>query len=211
MFSPQFGAKKKVQQGIEPAAMTNTRQLTGAVALLASIAVLDNFIFVESEPGFESMALIKPNGSPGMAEVAQTSDSLRAQNEVPDFWIDQHKVSSADFAKFLEATGYEQQEIAPHSLQAFINQNGGFAVIVDDDNFRTQVENADWTKTSNSLPMDHTLTGQGDLKVNFNDAQTYCNWLGKVLPTAEQFEYIAKEDHDKKVSGLIEFRCVRNI
>ena len=59
--------------------------------------------------------------------------------------------------------------------------------------------------------MNYTVMGQDDLKVNFNDAQTYCNWLGKVLPTAEQFEHISMQDHDKKTTELIEFRCVRNI
>ena len=59
--------------------------------------------------------------------------------------------------------------------------------------------------------MNHTVMGQDDLKVNFNDAQTYCNWLGKVLPTAEQFGHISMQAHDKKATELIEFRCVRNI
>jgi len=59
--------------------------------------------------------------------------------------------------------------------------------------------------------MPHTLAGQNELKVSFKDALVYCNWLGKDLPTAEQFEYIASQDHDKKASSLIEFRCVKNI
>lgn len=193
--------------------MTYTKQLSGAVALLASIAVLDNFIFVELEPGFESMALIEPYGSSSEAEVTQTSDSLRPQNEVQNFWIDQDKVNSPDFAKFLETTGYELQEVALISAQEFINKNEGFAVVAGSDKWRTQASNTNWIGTSdkNSLPLNHTLAGQDDLKVSFKDALAYCNWLGKDLPTAEQFEHIAMKDHDKKASGLIEFRCVKNI
>ena len=193
--------------------MTNTKQLTSAVALLASIAVLDNFIFVELEPGFESMALIEPHGSADVAAVTQPSNRLRPQSEVQNFWIDQDKVSSADFAKFLESTSHEPFTVPPNTLQANTNRNGDFIAFIANDNWKTQVGNANWNEPNdkNSFPMPHTLAGQNDLKVSFKDALAYCNWLGKDLPTAEQFEYIATQDHDKQVSSLIEFRCVKNI
>jgi formylglycine-generating enzyme required for sulfatase activity len=76
---------------------------------------------------------------------------------------------------------------------------------------QAQVGNANGKKASDNFPMHHTVTDQDDLKVNFNDAQTYCNWLGKVLPTAEQFEHISMQDHNQKGAKFIEFRCVRNI
>ena len=183
--------------------MANTKQLTNVVALLASIAVLDNFIFVELEPGFESMVLIEPYVS--------TNESRGALREAKGFWIDQHSVSSADFAKFLESTGYEPQEVAPHSQRKFTNQIEDVALTVSVEELRAQVGNANWKATSSNFSMNHTVMGQDDLKVNFNDAQTYCNWLGKVLPTAEQFEYLSMQDHNQKVAKLIEFRCVRNI
>ena len=183
--------------------MANTKQLTSVVALLASIAVLDNFIFVELEPGFESMVLIEPYVS--------TNESRGALREAKGFWIDQHSVSSANFAKFLESTGYEPQEVAPHSQRKFTNQIKDVALAISVEGLRAQVGNANWKKTSNHFPMNHTVMGQDGLKVNFNDAQIYCNWLGKVLPTAEQFEHISMQDHDKKTTELIEFRCVRNI
>ena len=191
--------------------MTNTKQLTGAVALLASIAVLDNFIIVELEPGFESMVLIEPYGSPIDPETTQASGSSEAMPEPKDFWIDQHLVSSTDFAEFLESTGYELQKVEPRIQQIMTNQNAGLTLAVADDKMETQAGSTSWTKTGDILPMSHTVAGQDDLQVSFKDAQRYCNWLGKVLLTAEQSKYIAKEDHDKQVSGPMEFRCVRNI
>ena len=191
--------------------MTNTKQLTSAVALLASIALLDNFIFVELEPGFESMVLIEPYGSANEAKTAQANESSEALSEAEDFWIDQHMVSGADFAKFLESTGYEPQEVAADSQQQFTSEIEVVALAVSVEELRAQVGNANWKKASDNFPMHHTVTGQDDLKVNFNDAQTYCNWLGKVLPTAEQFGHIPMQDHNQKVAKLIEFRCVRNI
>ncbi len=191
--------------------MTNTKQLTSAVALLASIALLDNFIFVELEPGFERMVLIEPYGSMSKADTALANESSKALSEAKDFWIDQHMVSGADFAKFLESTGYEPQEVAAVSQQQFTSGVEVVALAVSVEELRAQVGNANWKKASDNFPMHNTVTGQNDLKVNFNDAQNYCNWLGKVLPTSEQFEHISMQDHNQNVAKLIEFRCVRNI
>ena len=191
--------------------MTNTKQLTSAVALLASIALLDNFIFVELEPGFESMVLIAPYGSKNEAETAQANESSKASSETEDFWIDQNIVSSADFAKFLESTGYEPQEVAADSQQQFTSEIEVVVLAVSVKELQAQVGSANGKKASDNFPMHHTVTGQDDLKVNINDAQTYCNWLGKVLPTAEQFEHISMQDHNQKGAKFIEFRCVRNI
>jgi formylglycine-generating enzyme required for sulfatase activity len=191
--------------------MPNTKQLTSTVALLASIALLDNFIFVELEPGFESMVLIEPFDSTNEAETPQANESGEALSEAENFWIDQNIVSSADFAKFLESTGYEPQEVAADSQQQFTSEIEVVVLAVSVEELRAQVGNANGKKASDNLPMHHTVTDQDDLKVNFNDAQTYCNWLGKVLPTAEQFEHISMQDHNQKGAKFIEFRCVRNI
>lgn len=207
--------------------MPNTKQLTGAVALLASIAILDNFIFVELEPGFESMVLVEPYGSPSDAEISQTDERTELLSAAKDFWIDQDKVSGADFAKFLASTGHELFAVPPNILQAHTSRDGDFTAILAVDNGEPQAGNANWNEpntiglntnglntnglnTRSSLSMPHTLAGQDDLEVSFKDALAYCNWLGKDLPTAEQIQHIAKQDQDKNASGLIEFRCVKN-
>lgn len=191
--------------------MTNTKQLTSAVALLASIAVLDNFIFVELEPGFESMVLVEPYGSASNTEIAPSDERPELLNEPKKFWIDKHKVNNAEFAKFLTSTSYEPQEVIPRRQGIFTNQHEELAILVNSEKLRAEVSNRNWKKPTDSLPMNHALAGQDDLKVNFEDALAYCNWLGKDLPTAEQFEYMAAKDHDKKAYDTIEFRCVKNI
>ena len=114
----------------------------------------------------------------------------------------------------------ELAEVAPvisalvHEMQ---KERGGSAVFISSKGAKfvkelpDQVGNANWKKASDNFPINHTVMGQDDLRINFNDAQTYCNWLGKVLPTAEQFEHISMQDNNQKVAKLIEFRCVRNI
>ncbi len=104
----------------------------------------------------------------------------------------------------------ELHHIASRHLQAKLKKSH-LLLAPKNCGFHLQVGNANWKKASDNFPMNYTVMGQDDLKVNFNDAQTYCNWLGKVLPTAEQFEHTSMLDHNQKVAELIEFRCVRNI
>ena len=118
--------------------MTNTKQLMSAVALLASITVLDNFIFVELEPGFESMVLIEPYGSPSNAEITQADEQPELLNEANDFWIDKHKVNNADFAKFLDSSSYESQEIIPRLQAVLTNQHEELAVSVSSEKWQAQ-------------------------------------------------------------------------
>ena len=193
--------------------MTNTNQLTGAVAFLASIAALDNFIFVELEPGFESMVLVETDGLPGETETAQTSDSIGQAAATGNFWIDQHRVKSADFSKFLENTGHEPQEVALNSTRIISNKNGELAVLAADEKWRTQISHANWEGASDELSVSliHVFEGQDGLKVSYRDAQAYCNWLGKQLPTANQVKYVVSEEQDPKTMGLLEFRCAKNI
>ena len=202
-FCPNLVQKRRLR--IEAVAMTNIKQLTSAIAFLASISVLDNFIFVELEPGFESMVLIEPYDSPNKAEIMQLNGRPEGLSKTKDFWIDRHKISSGDFAKFLESTGYEPQ--------VFSNQIGDITPVVIKKRLQAQAGNKNLMRKNNDPSRRHSLSpaGPDDLKVNFKDAQTYCNWLGKVLPSAEQFEFLAEEEHDRKAPSLIDFRCVRNI
>ena len=192
--------------------MSNTKQLKSAVALLATIAVLDNFIFVELEPGFESMERIEPSSSLAVANTEQAQKSSTQPSATNDFWIDRQVVSGADFAKFLEATGYVQQEVTFSGLQAVSSEYVAYIVAADDETWRSEAGNANWEKPSGSMTMNHTtLAGQDNLKVGFKDALAYCNWLGKDLPTAKQLEHIATASHDKNAYRLGEFRCAKNI
>lgn len=179
--------------------MTNTKQLKGAVALLASIAVLDNFIFVELEPGFDSMVLIETSGSQSEAETAKTSENPSPRNKTEDFWIDQHKVSNADFAVFLESTGYEQQSISANIGLEISNKKGDLAVILASEKWRNQVGNTDWSPptTNDNTPKHNDLSSPQELKVSIKDASAYCHWLGKELPTEKQFNFLTAADQDK--------------
>ena len=108
--------------------MSNTKQLTGAVVFLALIAVINNFLVVESDPKLENMASIdagvfKMGSETGLADERPVHEvSLEA------FWIDKFEVSNRDFAKFIEATGHITQPEKGEGGLVFASPNESLAI-----------------------------------------------------------------------------------
>jgi rhamnose transport system permease protein len=81
--------------------------------------------------------------------------------DLPTYYIDKFEVTNADFAMFVEATGYQTQAEARG----------------DKKSWRTYFEGKD----------NHPV-----VKVTFSDAQAFCEWMGKRLPTEEEWEKAAR-------------------
>jgi rhamnose transport system permease protein len=82
--------------------------------------------------------------------------------DLPTFYIDKFEVTNADFAMFVEATGYQTEA----------EQRG---------------DKKTWRNYDTEGKENHPV-----VKVTFADAQAFCAWMGKRLPTEEEWEKAAR-------------------
>lgn len=114
------------------------------------------------------------------------------ETEVPAFDIDAHEVTNRQFAAFVTATGYRTEAEKP---------GGGAFVFVPP---KTAIDEPDprrWWRFVPGATWRHpegpgsSLAGHEEepvVAVTFADAQAYARWVGRALPSEEQFEAAAR-------------------
>jgi formylglycine-generating enzyme required for sulfatase activity len=137
---------------------------------------------------------------------AQPEERFSHRVNVDSFWIDRHEVTNAQFAKFVQATGYRTLAERGVDPKAHPNMHGdvmapGSVLFIQPTRLDRGGDLTQWwqyVKGANWREPDgpgSSIIGKDNhpiVHVAHEDAQAYAKWRGHQLPTEAQWEYAAR-------------------
>jgi formylglycine-generating enzyme required for sulfatase activity len=204
-----------------------------APALLVSTGTLANPNAAASNPDEAYLRHARRTAPPAMVWIPAgtflmgTNDKNSFPNERParlvqveGFWMDEHDVTNAEFAKFVEATGYvttaerpvnwedlkkelppgtpkpDDSALAPGSL--VFTATSGPVPLNDLSAWWRWVKGANWRHTEGPGSSIQGRENHPVVQISWYDAVAYARWAGKRLPTEAEWEFAARGGLESK-------------
>jgi formylglycine-generating enzyme required for sulfatase activity len=145
---------------------------------------------------------------------AYQAEKPAVEVEVRGFWMDTHEVTNAEFAKFVEATGYVTVAERPVVWEELAKQlppgtpkpgdfdtSPGSMVFFPPSQPVPTTDISLWWKWVNGASWKHpegpksTIEGRENhpvVHIAFEDAEAYAKWVGKRLPTEFEWEFAGR-------------------
>jgi sulfatase modifying factor 1 len=167
--------------------MTRKAAIASVVAIATAGVVARGMRVTHVAPGVDTppgMVFFAGGKTRIGSDTGEPAEQPPFEADVAPFLLDVHPVTVAEFARF-SATGFTTQAERAGGAGVFDPATGAW-------NF---VDGADWRHPRGpDAPAsgdDHPVT-----QVSWNDAQAYCAWAGKRLPSEIEWEHAARNGHD---------------